>query len=453
MKKLFALALIISLIGFGCKGLSTEERAAVSPVTLNYWTVFNDVEQLRQLASEYKQLRPYVTINVRQVRYEEFDKLFVNALADDVGPDIASLHVRWLRRHQSRLAEMPGSVRIARLVIKGKYQPQTEVTIENPIMPTQNEIRRNYVQSVADDAIIDGQVYGLPIAMDTLALYYNKELLDRAGVPVPPATWDDFVATVKKATRYDRDGNIIQSGVALGTGANIENAADILALLIMQNGVEVTEGNRVTFADNLGQAGESHPTFEAMRFYTDFARPTKDVYSWNGKLGSALENFARGVSVFYFGFAYDQARIRARGPQLKPEAVAVPQLNVSSPVNVANYWVESVMKKSKNQNEAWDFIRYLSAPDNIKKYTEKTGQPSPLRAQVIEQQTDPARAPFAAQVLVAKNWYRGKDYEAARQALTDLLADYIQPYGEEADKERRDSDLLNRAAAVIQQTY
>ena len=310
--------ILVLVSGFGCRGLSQEQLAAVQPVNLEYWTVFNDVALLQQFVNEYRQQNhSYININIRQVRVEEFDRLFVNALADEVAPDIVSLHARWLRQYQNRLLAMPPSVRVASVFIKGKYQPETVVTVSNNLMPTRNSIKRDFITTVGDDVINGESVYGLPLAADTLALYYNKELLDKAGVPVPPATWTEFTEAVKKATRYDRDGNIIQSGVAMGTGNNIDNAADILIALMMQNGVTVTRNGVVSFASGLDRSNPAHPALEAMRFYTDFAQPTKDVYAWNAKMNNALEEFARGKSVFYVGYAYDRPPIQTPRPPLQ----------------------------------------------------------------------------------------------------------------------------------------
>ena len=42
----------------------------------------------------------------------------------------------------------------------------------------------------------DGKVYGVPFAVQTLVVFYNKKLLARAGVQ-PPQTWDQFLAALK----------------------------------------------------------------------------------------------------------------------------------------------------------------------------------------------------------------------------------------------------------------
>lgn len=455
LKKISSFALLSVFLltsGVGCRGLSEQEQASIQPVTLEYWTVFNNVAELQKLAAAYKQVRPYVDVKIRQVRYEEFDKLFVNALADDVEPDIVSMHTRWLRKYTSRLSPMPPKVQMANIMIKGEYRKETIVTQEELVLPTLRGISSNFVKTVADDVIVDGNAYGLPLSVDTMGIYYNKDLLDKAGVPLPPTTWAELLETVKAATKVDANGNIVQSAIPLGTGINIDNAPDILALLMMQNNVQVTKGQSVTFADGLQQNRETHPSREALRFYTDFARSTKEAYTWNETMGNAFDAFTANRSVFYVGFSYDYERIKARAPQMNLEVIPLPQLNPSTPVNIANYWIESVVKKSEHQNEAWDFVRFITMPENIQKYTEATGRPTPLRAQIQAQSEIPALEPFVKGLLTAENWYRGRDVEVANAAMKNLITQFLQPYGENTTPEDRDAQLISTAASVVQQS-
>jgi multiple sugar transport system substrate-binding protein len=446
------LPLMLMTMGIGCKGLSDEQVRAVRPVTINYWTVYNNVSQLRKFAAEYKARYPHVTVNIRQVRYDEFGELFVNALADDVAPDIISVHNRQVRQYAPRLSTMPAQVQVARMTIEGKYAKEQVVTFETHALPSVNTLKSSFVGAVAEDAIINNEIYGIPLAVDTLALYYNKDLLDRAGIAVPPTTWDEFMEAVIQTTKKDSDGAILQSGVALGTAENIDNATDILALLMLQNGVNVTQPGYVTFAGNISKLRDAHPTLQALRFFTDFSKQTKEVYAWNNTFDTALEAFTNQQSVFYFGFAYDKTRIKARAPQMNVSIVPIPQLRDGNPVNVASYWVESVVDKSKNKDTAWDFIRFISTPNNIKAYTEATNLPSPVRSHLSEQAEDPLMAPFISQILTATNWYYGRDIYTADTALREMIETYRTPYPSDIDQTKRDAELINSAAARIYRT-
>jgi len=451
---LVASLVIITVAGFGCKGLSSEQQAAVRPITLEYWTVHHDVAQLRRFAEEYKQLRPYVSVNIRQVRAEEFDRLFTNALADDVGPDIVSIHARSVRQNQARLSPMPSTVRVARIFQRGQYSQQQEVVIDTIAMPRERDIRNEYVRTVYDDVVVGGEIYGLPLAFDALALFYNQTILDRAGIAEPPRDWDQFVTAVRAITRFNSIGDIVQSGVPLGTSVNIENHFDIVSLFMLQSGVRLASGNTVLFAQGVERSPDrSHPVLRALDFYTDFARPTKQSYSWNERMGSAFDEFVRGRTGFFIGFAYEYPRIKALAPQLDIRVTTIPQLDQGNPSNIANYWIESVVKKSRHQNEAWDFVRFITSKDKVRTYTANTFRPSPYREHIALQQEDEEMGPFATQALYAENWYRGNTPDTAIRAFGDMITEYLRAGNTEQETLRKDRELLTNTAARIQQTY
>lgn len=454
-KKLLVILLSFVLTaGLGCRGLDATQQTAIRPVSLTYWTVYNNVSELQRLATEYNALHSYITINVRQLRFEEYQDKFLTALADDVGPDIMSLHVRDLQKHVTRLSSVPASSTIATVVTTGGFSPETTVTFEKNILPTVNSVKNNYLKTVGDDVILGGKIYGLPLTVDTMALYYNKDLLDQAGIATPPANWTDFLAAVKQTTKIDPNDpeNILQSGVALGTAENIDNAPDLYAILLLQKNIKIIEQGYVAFGNHRDRNVAS-PALEALRFYSDFARPDKEAYTWNNKMENAFDEFVRGKSVFYFGFAFDYDRIKARAPQMSLSIAPMLQLNSESITNVASYWVETVPKKSKHQNEAWDFIRFISTPESLKTYSAKAHTPSALRIHNKDQKNEENPLfPFASQVLQADNWYRGKDYTAGQKTFRSLITNYLEPYTDPDKTSERDNQLIFNAAQTLQQT-
>ena len=456
LKKILTISLISVFFlttGFGCKGLSQAQVSSIKPVKLTYWTVYNDVDMLRSLASEYSTRYPHVAIEIRQVNYDEFDNLFTNALADDVGPDVVSQHVRWLRKNEIRLLPAPVATKMGRLVIVNNFSKDQQLITDTNSLPSATYIKNSYVKTVYDDVVVGDKIYGLPLAMDTLSIFYNQDLLDRAGIAEAPKDWNSFVEDVKKMTKFSSAGDIVQSGTALGTANNINAATDILAMFMTQSGIKITMGNTVTFASSLGNAQDRNvPILNALDFYTDFAQPTKEAYSWNEKKPEALDEFIRGKVGFYFGYSYDYNTIKNRAPQMNLRIMPVLQLNPENPSNVANYWVESVVGKSKHPNEAWDFVRFITSPENVAKYTAKVFSPSPLRSQVATQQTDEYLGAFATQALFAENWYRGKDIDTVDSAFGSMVGELLKPAGTENDLLKKDKQIIINTAARIQQT-
>jgi multiple sugar transport system substrate-binding protein len=450
---LFIALLFLVVTGFGCKGLSQEERASVRPVKLNYWTIYNDTAVLQSLVDQYRKQRPYVNIDIRKVRSDEFDNLFLNALADDVAPDIISVHVRELPKYIGRLVAMPDSVTVSNIYTAGQYFEETVIEPEVINLPNVRYVKSRYVGTVHDDVVYNEQIFGLPLALDSLAVYYNKDLLDKAGIPEAPTDWGEFMEAVQAISRFDTEGNILQSGVALGTGNNIDNAFDIMTLFMVQSGVRMSQNGQVTFSGGLNpQSYGDHPVVKALNFYVDFARPNKDVYSWNEKQNNALEEFVRGKAAFYFGFAYELSTVKARAPQMNLEILPMFQLSEGAGINVANYWIESVVKKSKHQNEAWDFIQFITNPERVKIYTERTRRPTPFRDQIEQQSADILLAPFVENILNSGNWYRGRNYEVAKEAMKNLIERYREPYNGQKQETTYRVELIEAAARIIQQT-
>jgi len=446
---LFSLLVFLTTAGFGCKGMSQAQVKATQPVTLEYWTVFDDVDALQKEIAAYRADRPYITINLRQLRADELYPRLVEALAEDRGPDIISVNNRRLGEFFTKLAPMPPSVNDTLVTVeKTTLGTNTVVTPQTRPMVTLPQLDSQYVKAVRDDVVRGGQIYGLPLSMDMMAVFYNKDLLDRSGIAEAPKNWEEFQADSKKITKYDKKtGVITQSGAALGTGNNIPGSDDLLFSLFRQSNVGFVARDGQAIFNLSGQASG-----QIMDFYTDFANPSRDTYSWSASQGDALESFLSGKVGFFFGYSYHLSTIKARASQFDYRVMPLFQLNPDAPVNVASYWMQSVLAKSKHQNEAWGFIDFLTHSKATKDYLDQTNRPTALRAYIVDQKAKPDLAPFVDQILIAENWYRGRDYIAANKAVQDMLAEWLQPSPDPDKAGEWHQDILNRAAEKINQT-
>ena len=455
--KLTTLILLISstvVLGFGCKGLSTTQQAATAPVTLEYWTVYDDVGAIKNLLAKYTANRSFIKINVRQYSPNEFYDRLIEALAEDKGPDIISVSNKDLGKYLTKLSSMPSSIQDTTLQVStSNLQEQTIVNTVSVNLPTTRDIETDYVQTVSKDAVRGGKIYGLPLSLDTMAIYYNKDLLDRAGVAQPPTSWEEFQDAAKKTTKITKKDNveqITQSGAALGVGQNVPGSDDLLYILMQQSGGNMVNDNGAAVF-NLGKNTLEGPSGKTLTFFTDFANPERDTYSWNKDMGNALDKFAQGSLAFFFGYSFNYDQIKARGPQINFSVIPMLQLNPEKPVNVANYYLQTVSEKSKHQNEAWGVINFLARTAN-KDYLATSRRPTALRSYILEQKKDETLAPFVSQVLIADTWYRGRNYALAQQSLYDLLTAWLTvPVGDKSLSEFR-QNALDRAASRINQS-
>ena len=432
MKKVFFLLLIcfsfIFTSGFGCKSNNTYEKIKESlpQIDLSYWRVTDEPSDLSELIEAYQKDHPNITISIRNVRIEEYKKLLTEAWADDKGPDIFSIPSTWVGEFLSKnkLQEMPEKTTMVYEVVKNAEKNEKEYQTRTNISPTLRDVKANFIDVVYPDVVRDNKIYALPLAVDTLVLYYNRDLLNNARIAEPALNWTQFKEDVKKLTIADKKGNVIQSGASLGLVDNVSRAFDIVSLLMMQNGSSMECGDGFCIGGNTKDG--TNPGMDAIVFYTDFANPYKDVYSWNSNMPNSLDAFTEGKVAYFLGYAYQNEQIKAKNPSLNYYISTVPQIEgASKAVNFANYYVEVISKKGQHQNEAWDFVKYITDQGNVMTYLNKTKKPTAIRALIKKQEEDPDMAPFAKQLLTAKNWYHGRDYESAEKVLDNLIIDVL----------------------------
>jgi multiple sugar transport system substrate-binding protein len=292
------------------------------------------------------------------------------------------------------------------------------------------------------------KIYGFPLSVDSLALFYNKDLLSAAGIATPPDDWTEFLSDVEKLTQYDDAGNIKQSGAAIGTADNVERATDILSLLMIQNGTQMTDDQgRVAFhliPD--GTPADIFPGLDAVEFYTDFSDPTKKAYAWNTSMPSSFEAFTTGKTAFFFGYSYHLPLIRTAAPKLNFAVSGMPQIAGGKVANFANYWVEGVSKDTKNADWAWDFLAFAASQKQVSSYLAAASKPTALRNLINTQLESEDLNPFASQVLTAESWYHGLDVSATDKAFKNLITAIA------ANPEKPEKALTD-AAKKVSQTY
>jgi len=436
---LIALALIFLVSsGQGCfkGGDQAAQQAANEEVSLTYWRVFEGSDSFREIISAYRELHPNVNINVVEKRFEEYEDELVQAFAEDRGPDMFSVHNMWMEKYEPLITPLPDSLSMVYLEVQGTLQKETVAVIREEATLSIRELQSNYVDVVADDVVrryqassqsaSENRIWGLPYSVDTLALFYNKDLLNAAGIPEPPATWTDFQSQVKELTLVDLDGGIVQSGAAIGTTENVERSFDIVSLLMMQNGTNMMGSSQATFAEiPSSSSSRTPPAIDAARFYTDFANPVKEVYTWNEDQDNSFDAFANGTTAFFFGYAYHIPQLRARNPKLNFDIAPVPQIEGSRTVNYANYWIEVVAKDTEHLDEAWDFIQFAAEAENVINFLQEADKPTALRSLINTQLDDLDLSVFASQVLTADDWYDGEDADAAEEALLNFVEDVL----------------------------
>ncbi len=458
---LFLLVVMFTTIGLSCS--KQGETGALTPVKLVFWTVHDTREAYNEIINDYRALHPNVSIEFKQLKPEEYKDELIKSFALDQGPDIFSLHNTWVNEYLNLLEPMPASVNLPFKIVTGTVKQEERIVIQQQKMYTPKQIETMFGDTVSRDVVWrynDGtendpkwnyRVFGLPLSLDTLALYYNKDILNNAKIPLPAQYWTELESQIEKIRRVDNNNNILLAGIPLGTSTNIERSFDILSLLMMQLKAEmVDEAGNVNFhripRELAGQPEITKaPAINALEFYASFADPILKSYTWNNKMDNSLKAFIDGKSAYFLGYAYHRPIIVSQAPKLNFDIAPMLQVQGYEELNYANYWVHSVSNKSKNKNYAWDFIRFMTEQKQAEKYLEKTQKPTALRSLYDKQLENDAVAVFVEQTLTAKSWYRGKNQPATEKIFQEMI-DSLQT-GEFTSRQ-----VIDLAVQKVQQT-
>lgn len=362
-----------------------REKQPGEPVTLTYWGLWEPAPVFEGLIARFEEDHPGIKIDYRQQSPRDYKARLQNALARGEGPDIFRLHQTWIPVLKGELTPVPQSV-------------AEELGLESDYFPVIKEALKK-----------EGSFWAVPLMVDSLALYYNKEILSAANKK-PPRTWWGLEKVAKELTVRDQEtGRIKIAGAALGTTNNVDHWSDIVGLMIFQN-----EGHP-------GKP-QSQLVEDALLFYLRFAREDQ---VWDETLPNSTLAFATGKVAFYFAPSWRYFNLKEINPQLNFGITTVPQLPQTgvdqqaaeegegelTNVGWATFWVEGVSRRSQHQKEAWEFVRFLASREGLKTlYSAQSqirdfGEIYPVRELAQQLVTNPFLAPFVTEAGRARFWY------------------------------------------------
>lgn len=377
------MAVMLALVSFSCGGTN----ASAKRVVLKWVKPFEPTENVQGLIQAYQTKHPNVRIEYTTTSdIDNYPQDLLNSLASGSGPDIFSINNNWLPQYIDKIV------------------PTTEKQWAF------KDYKETFVDAATADLTKDNKIYGVPLAVDSLGLYYNKDILGTARIALPPKTWDELSSDVRAITQTDSRGYFKVSGAALGTNRNINRSVDILYLFMLQKGAVAwsADGQNPTFDRAVQVSGTNvNAGVDALTYYTSFAQPQNPNYTWNDQSDYSIDAFANGRAAFLFAYSYAAATIAAKGPNINYDVALVPQPSLDGPrVDFANYYGEVVSKQSQNADWAWDFLKFISSKENLDKYYAVHKQPASRKDLIALQINDPQIGTFAHANLTAKTFYK-----------------------------------------------
>ena len=325
-----------------------------------------------------------ITVQVTYIEKSEatLERDFTEALAEGGGPDLVLLSQDHLWSNKSKLTSIP-------------YASISE-----------RDFKETFVEAGEIYLMPEG-IYALPLVVDPMVLYYNRDLLSAAGKAKPVAYWDEIYAETTNLTKRDAAGNLVESTVALGETRNIKNFKDIFSMLLFQAGSTITGVANAELSSLLTETFRMPvaPAESALEFYTQFSNPTKSFYSWNRTLPEAQTRFTSGDLAYYLGYASEYRALRNKNPTLNFSVALVPQSRVSGKsVTSGKLYSLSLSRGSKNPQGALTAASKLVAAEAASEFAQTVFLPPVRRDLLSEKPSDSLWPVLYSAALQTRTW-------------------------------------------------
>jgi len=220
--------------------------------------------------------------------------------------------------------------------------------------------REDFLESFARGGEYKGTLYGFPILSSARAFFYNTELLDRAGLPGAPRTWEGFVTAARKVTALG--GGVIGYALPLGP----EEAQAEWSIWMWNNGGDWKSGE--TWAIN------SDRNVQALAFLGDLANKHKVTQVNPGKTNrtdGAFQLFKDGKVGMVIGFSPLAKQLDAEGKVKYGVGPMPTNTGTAVTLGVEDYLM--AFKKKGNQEAVKKFLDLYYQPENITRWITAEG--------------------------------------------------------------------------------
>jgi trehalose/maltose transport system substrate-binding protein len=226
-----------------------------------------------------------------------------------------------------------------------------------------------------------GRIYGVPWYTDAGMLYYRSDLLEESGFFEPPRTYDEL----KDIARRVQQDSGTENGFVF-QGANYEGGVVNALEYIWNSGGEVldpSDPTRVTI-----DSPEAIRGLQIERSMIEDGISPEGVTQY--KEQESATTFLNGDAVFMrnvprmYALASDPNESRIDPQQIGVAALPVAEEGNRSYSNLGG-WNFFINAASENQDAAWEFIRFMSAPEQ-QKYRAIEGSVIPTRQELLEDQ-------------------------------------------------------------------
>ncbi|TGQ43887.1 sugar ABC transporter substrate-binding protein [Mesorhizobium sp. M00.F.Ca.ET.216.01.1.1] len=321
----------MSMLALAAQANAGEVRVTVAEYSAKTGPYFNDVKK------EFEAANPGITVKFEVVPWDVLLQKLTTDITAGTNADLSIIGTRWLIDF---------------------VQQDVAEPLDSYITP---EFKDRFIETFLKPSIMEGKTYGLPIAASARAMYYNKELFEKAGIAKPPATWTELQEDARKIK-------------ALGSGTfgfgmqGKEIETDVYYYYAMWSyGTEILNKD--------GTSGLSTPgALEAAKLYKSMIDEGLTEPGVTSNNREDVQNlFKQGKIGMMITAPFLSNQIKEEAPNLKYGVAAIP----AGPTGARGTYgvTDSIImfKNSKNKDEAWKLLDFLFIKEQRAKFTQGEG--------------------------------------------------------------------------------
>ncbi len=368
MKRFIRLAIFAGLV----LGFANAQTA------ITYWQYEfpTRVDAMNQLIAQFNAENPDIIVTQETFPYDGYLQQVPTAVAAGSGPDVTQLFYGWVHAWSRAGYIEP---------LPEEYFPADEVAA--------------YFVPMVDAVKIDGRYYGLPTAVRSLALFYNKDMFREVGLDPdsPPATWDEFVAAAQALTISDALGF---SRIGYGFGGQDHHL--VRTVLMNQLGTSpFSPDGEVLYGNEIGE--------QALATFTG--------WELEDKIG--VTNFVPGTSGYRDGFITQESiamiidgsfaigQVR-NGANFDWGVAELPTFDNGVQSNFGSFFMNGITPNATRDpaklEAASRFIKFVTSEDAMRLWLEVVGELPAARSLLNDPAlaSDPVNGPFLAGLAYAE---------------------------------------------------
>ena len=301
-----------------------------------FWHSFTQgprMEKIQAAADEFMELHPGVNITIETFSWADFYTKWTTGLASGNVPDISSTVA-------TQLVEM--------------IDADAVIPVDDLI----DEVGRDkfYENALREMTAEDGNCYGVPLYLNTEAMWYRKDLLEKYNLEVPQ-TWEQMYEAAKIITEGE-NGAVYGAAMPMGTN-------DMLDTRWLP--LHVRSGGETLITED-GKANLTSPTaIDGINYWVKIFKECSPADAINYNTLDEATLYYQGKLAFDFNTGFHISGVETNRPDLMEyiDCAPIPRVNEDDPVVgvETNTTPLVIWKNSEHPEICKEFIKFMYEED------------------------------------------------------------------------------------------